>query len=47
LETALSLRRPLILLSLLLKYEMSMFFLEIKEGRSRQNNMKNMMPVKD
>ena len=44
---ALGLYCPLVLLSLLLKYEMSMFSLEIKEGRSRQNNMKNTMPVKD
>jgi hypothetical protein len=37
----------LILLNLLLKYEMSMFSLEIKEGRSRQNNMENTTLVKD
>jgi hypothetical protein len=41
------LRRPLVLLGLLLKYEMTMFFLEIKEGTSRESNMEDTPPNKN
>jgi hypothetical protein len=33
--------RSLVLLSLLLNYKVSLFFLEVKGGRSRQSNMEN------